>query len=77
VLSNNASEALNLILIIGLHTETLAIAYLKQGRKDEALAEVQKAVELVNRVSVALKTLGYVQAMLGNRTGALALVYGT
>lgn len=53
---------------------TLAHCYLRLGQKEEAVANARKAVELLSGSPVALKVLGYVQASVGNRTEALAIV---
>ena len=50
----------------------LAHCYLRLNRKDDALANAKKAVELLNGAP-ALKLLGYVQAAIGNRSEALAI----
>ena len=50
----------------------LANCYLRLGRKDDALANAKKSVELLNGAP-ALKVLGYVQAAIGNRSEALAI----
>jgi TolB-like protein/Flp pilus assembly protein TadD len=52
---------------------TLAHCSLILGQKDEALANAQKAVEVLNDSPVTLKVLGYVQAAIGNRPEALAI----
>jgi adenylate cyclase len=52
---------------------TLAHCYLSLGQKDEALANARKSVESLNGSAVTLKVLGYVQAVIGNRTEALAI----
>lgn len=51
----------------------LAWIYLKQGRNDEALAEAQKRVQ-TSRNSISLSWLGSIQARLGNRNEALAII---
>jgi serine/threonine-protein kinase len=54
---------------------SLSYVYLKQGRTAEALAEAQKAVELSNRSNNGfLASLGYIQAISGNRNEALAVI---
>ena len=53
---------------------TLAHCYLRLGQKEEALANARKAVEAMNGSPVTLKVLGYVQAAIGNRSEALAIV---
>jgi tetratricopeptide (TPR) repeat protein len=50
----------------------LANCYLRLDRKEEALANAKKSVELLNGAP-ALKVLGYVQAAIGNRSEALAI----
>ena len=50
----------------------LANCYLRLGRKEDALANAKKAVELLNGAP-ALKVLGYVQTAIGNRSEALAI----
>lgn len=52
----------------------LALAYQKQGRHEEAIAEFRKAVELSGRESVWLGPLGYGYAVAGRRSGALAIL---
>jgi adenylate cyclase len=50
----------------------LANCYLRLDRKEDALANAKKSVELLNGAP-ALKVLGYVQAAIGNRSEALAI----
>ncbi len=56
-----------------LQSRSLAHCYLRLDRKDEALASARRAVELLNG-SPALKVLGYVQAVIGNRNEAMTIV---
>jgi serine/threonine protein kinase/TolB-like protein/Tfp pilus assembly protein PilF len=51
----------------------LGLAYLKQGHP-EALAHLQKAVELSDRASEPLGYLGYANATVGKRPEALAII---
>jgi adenylate cyclase len=51
---------------------TLAHCYLRLNRKEDALANAKKSVELLNGAP-ALKVLGYVQAAIGNRSQAIAI----
>lgn len=51
----------------------LGRAYLKQGRSGEAIAALQKAVEL-DRASSLLRDLGYAYAVAGRRNEAAAIV---
>jgi tetratricopeptide (TPR) repeat protein len=51
----------------------LAVAYLKLGRNPEAIAELEKAIELSNRSSWPLAFLGYAYALTGKRTEAVAM----
>jgi TolB-like protein len=53
---------------------TLAHCYLRLDQKEEALANARKTVELLDGSPVALKVLGHVQAAIGNRSEALAIV---
>jgi tetratricopeptide (TPR) repeat protein len=50
-----------------------AIAYLKQGRTAEALADVEKSVELSRRQRSTIGYLGYIYAQIGKRDEALKL----
>lgn len=50
----------------------LAHCYLQLDRKEDALANAKKSVELLNGPA-ALKVLGYVQAAIGNRSQAMAI----
>ena len=50
----------------------LANCYLRLSRKEDALANAKKSVELLSGTP-ALKVLGYVQAAIGNRSEALAI----
>jgi TolB-like protein/Tfp pilus assembly protein PilF len=50
----------------------LAHCYLRLDRKEDALANAKKSVELLNRAA-ALKVLGYVQAAIGNRGEAMVI----
>ncbi len=52
----------------------LAHCYLRLGQKEQALANARKAVELLDGSPATLKVLGYVQAAIGNRNEALAIV---
>ena len=51
---------------------TLAHCYLRLDRKEDALANAKKSVELLNGAP-ALKVLGYVQGAIGNRSQAIAI----
>ena len=53
---------------------TLSHCYLRLGRKEEALANARKAAEAMEGSAVTLKILGYVQAAIGNRSEATAIV---
>ena len=57
----------------GAHT-FLGLARLKQGRHEEAQAEIQKAVELSGRASIYLCDLGYFYAVAGRRGEALQIL---
>jgi adenylate cyclase len=50
--------------------QSLAIILAKQGRYDEALAEVQKSTQLSNRSNAPLALLGYVLTMMGRHNEA-------
>ena len=52
----------------------LGLSYLKLGRNDEAVAALEKAVELTNRSGITLGDLGYVYGVTGNRAQALAAI---
>jgi len=52
----------------------LGQSYLKLGRNAEAISSLEKAVELSNRASFTLITLGYGYAVTGNRAGANAII---
>ena len=52
----------------------LAHCYLRLGQKEEALANARKSVEALSGSAVPLKVLGFVQASIGNRSEALAIV---
>ncbi len=54
--------------------ESLALADLKAGRYPEAIAGLQKAVELSGRSSRALAEIGYVYAVSGRRYDALQVL---
>lgn len=54
--------------------EYLALSYLKQERKAEAIASAEKAVEISKRSGISLGDLGYVYAATGKRTEALAII---
>ena len=51
----------------------LGLSYLKKGRTTEAIATLEKAVELSNR-DVGLSELGYGYGLTGNRAEANAIV---
>ncbi len=50
------------------------MAYLKQGRNEEALAELQKSVEMTNRSSRSVGFVGYTYGIMGKRNEALAII---
>ena len=50
--------------------EYLALSYLKRGRKDEAVAAAEKAVELTNASGITIGDLGFVYAVVGKRAEA-------
>jgi TolB-like protein/tetratricopeptide (TPR) repeat protein len=52
----------------------LGLSYLRLGRNGEAIAALEKAVELTNRSGITLGDLGYVYAVTGGRTQALAAI---
>ena len=52
----------------------LGVTHLKFGRNQEAMAELQKSVELSNRASWPLSHLGYAYATTGKRIEALAIL---
>ena len=54
--------------------EFLGLAYLKLGRSADAIANLEKSVELSNRASISLGSLGYGYAISGNRTEAVRIV---
>jgi TolB-like protein/Tfp pilus assembly protein PilF len=53
---------------------TLAIAYIKQQRYDEALAEAQKVVELTKRGNDSLALLAHVYGRMGRRAQAESVI---
>jgi Flp pilus assembly protein TadD len=54
--------------------QTLAIVLVKQGRNLEALAEVQKSIELSNRSNAALSFLAHINGRAGKRSEAEAVI---
>jgi tetratricopeptide (TPR) repeat protein len=52
----------------------LGLAYLKQGREQDAITELQKAVELSGKSSEQLSFLGYAYGVIGKRAEALAVL---
>ncbi len=54
--------------------DVLGLSYIKQGRNAEAIASLEKAVELSNRGSFTLMYLGYGYGIVGKRTDAIAIV---
>jgi len=52
----------------------LGLAYLKQRRYDEAIAELQKGVELSGRAGQFLADLGYCYAVMGKQAEALQIL---
>jgi len=54
--------------------QSLGLSYLKQGRNAEALASLEKAVELSNRAGETLMYLAYGYGVTGKRTEALAIL---
>ena len=53
---------------------TLTYCYLRLGQKEDALASAKKTAEFMDGSPVTLKVLGYVQAAIGNRDEAQAIV---
>ncbi len=53
--------------------DTLGLSYLKTGRNAEAVAALEKGVQL-NRFGLILGNLGYVYAVTGKRTEALSII---
>jgi TolB-like protein/Flp pilus assembly protein TadD len=53
---------------------TLAYCYLRLGQNDEALANAKKTAEFLDGSPITLKVLGNVQAAIGNRSEAQAIV---
>jgi TolB-like protein/Flp pilus assembly protein TadD len=53
---------------------TLGLTYLKEGRYPEAIANMERAVDLSNRASFTLVNLGYGYGVTGKRKEALAIV---
>jgi TolB-like protein/lipoprotein NlpI len=54
--------------------EYLGLSYLKQGRRTEAVAALEKAAELSNRAGNVLSNLGYAYAATGKRTEAITVI---
>jgi TolB-like protein/Flp pilus assembly protein TadD len=52
----------------------IALSYIRQGRKAEAIAAGEKGVELSNRSGVSLGDLGYVYALGGRKDDALHII---
>jgi TolB-like protein/Tfp pilus assembly protein PilF len=53
---------------------TLSIVFLKEGRKDEALAEAQKSVDLSKRSNSSLALLAHVYGRMGKQSDAKAII---
>ena len=54
--------------------EFLGLSYLKQGRRTEAVAALEKAAGLSNRAGNVLSNLGYAYAATGKRAEAIAVI---
>ena len=54
--------------------EYLALSYLRQDRKADAVVSAEKAVDLSNRSAIALGDLGYVYASVGKKDEARAVL---
>jgi Flp pilus assembly protein TadD len=52
----------------------LSIIYLRQGKKNEAVAAAQKGVELSGRTGFFLSNLGYIYTQIGNQNEALKVI---
>jgi len=77
--NNHQASIENLLKLIELDPnfapayDTLGLSYLKLGRDAEAVAALEKAVQL-NRYGLDLGNLGYGYAVTGKRTEALSIV---
>jgi serine/threonine protein kinase/tetratricopeptide (TPR) repeat protein len=70
----NSLKIIELDPSFGPAYEYLALSYLKQGKKAEAIAAVEKAAELNNRSGIVLGDLGYVYAATGKQAEAIAVI---
>ena len=58
----------------GIAYDTLGLAYLKAGRRSEAVAALEKSAQLTGRYGLVLSDLGYAYAVTGKRAEALAII---
>ncbi len=70
----NSLKLIELDPSFGPAYEYLALSYLKQGKKAEAIAAVEKAAELNNRSGIVLGDLGYVYAATAKQAEAIAVI---
>jgi tetratricopeptide (TPR) repeat protein len=67
----NSLKLIDLDPNFGPAHQYLALSYLKLGRTDEAITEMEKAVTLTKRSSITLGDLGYLYGILGKKAEAM------
>jgi len=72
--SEEYKKAIELNPNLGLARSFLGLTYLKQGRAQEAMVELQKGVEVTGRASQELGALGYGFGVTGKRAEAVAVL---
>lgn len=70
----NSLKLIDLDPNFGPAHQYLAMSYLKTGRNDEAVAEMERALTLTKRAGITLGDSGYLYAVLGKKTEAIATI---
>ncbi len=70
----NSLKLIDLDPNFGPAHQYLALSYLRLGRNEEAIAEMEKAATLTKHAGITLGDLGYVYAVLGKKTEAMTIL---